>query len=660
MKFCPACGSNIPDDANVCPVCGASLEQEEYHRALPSGFILQNGKYKIEKVLGEGGFGITYLGYNTMLDFPVAIKEYFPSEAVRLGNFTLKITYKNSNTKGESGKAAFLDEGKRLAQFRNPHIARAIDAFEENNTTYLVVEFIEGTPLSELIAIKGKLTPEEVVDYIVQICDPLKEIHDKNMIHQDIKPDNIMITPKNLAVLIDFGSARQFQADKTGRYTQLLTPGYAPLEQYGSNVKRGPFTDIYALGAVMYHALKGEKPPASIDLVYGQELDLSGIDEKLASIIKKAMSVRIEDRPQTIDEFLSLLKDTGYIKDCKSFEISASSQKPASIVDSFEALAKKMNTEKILSESSSYKEVTELKTSYKREFDFVLSFAYTHFSIINCGSFVNEDLIVFGGWDSTVSLFSLTNKEKIGVFKGNLGPVNKVFVSKDKKFIASGDANRAVLVFDISTFEKVFEGKKHLGAIVGTAITEDNKLISASIDNTVKVWDFLSKNPNPLYDIKTKQIGLESFAFSQKRYFVATGAQDKTIKIFNLFTNQEIRTITGHKDKVSALVFSEDGKYIISGSWDKTIKIFEVDTGKELLSINAHNERISSIDITSDGKYIISGSWDKTIKIFEVDTGKELYSQDAELGKITCVKLSYDNTKLLATGFDKVIKVWKV
>jgi formylglycine-generating enzyme required for sulfatase activity/predicted Ser/Thr protein kinase len=279
--------------------------------SLPTGFQLRD-KYCIQKVLGQGGFGITYLAEDMVLDIDVCIKELFIS-----GNSTRSSNHSVMSSGGkdfsfDDFKQRFIQEARQLAKFRHPNIVRVLDFFEANSTVYVVMEFISGKTLKEFTAERGFVTQGLAIPIIDQLLDAVEEVHQLGMLHRDIKPDNILLTDKNSVVLIDFGSAREFSEGLTMTQTAMLTPGYAPMEQYSNRAKRGTFTDIYALGATMYFMLTGEKPLAATDR-FAEEMAAphqlnAEINSRISSAVMLAMQMKVEDRFQNIADFRKALE----------------------------------------------------------------------------------------------------------------------------------------------------------------------------------------------------------------------------------------------------------------------------------------------------------------------------------------------------------------
>jgi len=304
---CIYCGADISPSNDICPYCGAAVTTiPSVLTTLPLGTKLYNNRYNVGKVLGQGGFGITYLGSDNLLKRRVAIKEFFPNGCTR--NKTTVIPNSIPIADFNDMKEKFIEEAKILAMMNHPGIVKVYDYFEDNNTAYIVMEYLEGESLRSILNKKGKMEEKEVKEYVLKICEALKAIHEKNYLHRDLKPENVIITKDGRVVLIDFGAAREYAEGKTVSHTQILTPGYAPLEQYAKQAKRGPYTDIYALGAMMYEMLTGEVPPSAPDRVAGVGLeDISrkvNISEELREVIMKSLEIDSKMRYQTVQILL--------------------------------------------------------------------------------------------------------------------------------------------------------------------------------------------------------------------------------------------------------------------------------------------------------------------------------------------------------------------
>lgn len=311
---CPTCGSAVPAGAVTCPICGSPLGG--HSQTLPPGTTLAGGKYRLDKVLGQGGFGITYLASQTQLGARIAIKELFPSGSTRQsGKYVLPPAGTDPAGWAQT-KQDFTAEGRTVARFNHPDIVRVMDLFEENGTAYLVMEFLEGETLGEAIEKRGPLPPLVAAQVADSVAHALEVVHAAGLLHRDIKPDNIFLHRTGRIVLIDFGSVRAFDSGKTVSHTRLVTPGYAPLEQYSSAAKFGPYTDLYALGATLFHALTGQMPPAATDLSLGTPLPPlpAATPSNLREAVLSCMAPRIEQRPQSAQALRRILRGEGGAK----------------------------------------------------------------------------------------------------------------------------------------------------------------------------------------------------------------------------------------------------------------------------------------------------------------------------------------------------------
>lgn len=275
---------------------------------LAIGTLLRQGQFRIEKLLGQGGFGITYLATDLTLHRTVAIKELFLSDW-RRDQITVQPPGRLPLADFQELKTKFLQEARTLAQFDDPSIVKVYDQFIENNTAYLVMEYLRGESLLDKIVKEGTVSSSYIIQITRSLSQALRLIHESGKIHRDIKPENIILDVTGRTVLIDFGSVRDFQTSKTISMTRLVTPGYAPLEQYAHKGRLGPATDIYALGATLYHAVTGKMPPPAPDLATGAPLPPlpSSVHKGLAQAINTAMNVSVAQRPQDVDNFLALL-----------------------------------------------------------------------------------------------------------------------------------------------------------------------------------------------------------------------------------------------------------------------------------------------------------------------------------------------------------------
>lgn len=285
------------------------MEKNSYSLQRNTGLI---GRYVIQKVLGQGGFGITYLGIDKLYGNKVAIKEYYPQEiAMRKAQYEDVVTVTSIEEKNNynKGKKRFLDEAQVMARFnKNEGIVKILDFFEANNTAYIVMEYLEGITLKQYLGKYGVLQFRNLIEMMLPLLEALIEIHSQGLIHRDISPDNIMVQHNGKLKLMDFGAARDYTESGNKSLTVILKPGYAPPEQYQTHGVQGPWTDIYALCATIYKCLTGITPPDAIARVMDDKFkEPDQLDGKLSPDIKKilwkGMNIFPEERYQDIGEF---------------------------------------------------------------------------------------------------------------------------------------------------------------------------------------------------------------------------------------------------------------------------------------------------------------------------------------------------------------------
>lgn len=276
---------------------------------LPAGYRIN--EYEIEKPLGGGGFGITYLARDSNLNLPVAIKEYFPNDLATRGPNHTVVVRQTASEQSDTytwGLERFLDEARALATFRHPNIVRVLRYFRDNGTAYIVMEYESGLPLKRWVPQNAPLTQQSVLQIVYPLLDGLEQVHKSGFLHRDIKPDNIYVRADGSPVLLDFGSARRVSTNK--ELTNIVSPGFAPFEQYHSHGNQGPWTDIYSIGAVMYWMVTGKKPMESASRVKTDSMmPVSSLAESavfggpLLEAIEWAMKSDEAKRPQSVAEF---------------------------------------------------------------------------------------------------------------------------------------------------------------------------------------------------------------------------------------------------------------------------------------------------------------------------------------------------------------------
>ena len=303
--LCDRCFAKIKPHTSVCPDCAGKHNISASPNSLKEGTVLV-GKYAVGKLLGKGGFGMTYLCYDLTSDKLVAIKEFFPQSIAYRTQGKSAVTVSDTQNEEQFGiyVQKFYEEAKLISRFNgNPNIISVNEFFFENNTAYFSMEYLDGYDLKHYINNKGKKIPEsEAVFVIDRVIDALLVVHSMGVLHRDISPDNIYMCSDGNVKLIDFGAARQVIGEESKSLSVILKPGFAPLEQYQKRGNQGPWTDIYALGATLYYALTGIVIDDAMSRIDDPTIDMSGISPELSAILQKMLAVRTEDRYQSVFE----------------------------------------------------------------------------------------------------------------------------------------------------------------------------------------------------------------------------------------------------------------------------------------------------------------------------------------------------------------------
>lgn len=311
MEFnrCPGCME--PSQENPCSRCGFdSRSPSGMEYALPLNTILA-GKYVVGRVLGQGGFGITYIGWDLALERKVAIKEYYPSGQVSRTQGTRSLTWyttEQASVARKSGMEMFLKEARKMVKVDNiPGVVRVLELFQENGTAYIVMEFVEGETLKARLQKTGPLSWSQAKTIFEPVVHAMSKVHRAGLVHRDLSPDNLMLTADGSVKVLDLGAAKDLNVNSGASSMQVAKSGFSPLEQYIQRGNSGPWTDVYAIAATIYYTLTGKLPPNAVDRLDHDTLSwsepgLTALSPAALAALEHAMEVQISDRIQTMDE----------------------------------------------------------------------------------------------------------------------------------------------------------------------------------------------------------------------------------------------------------------------------------------------------------------------------------------------------------------------
>ncbi|MBD2607963.1 serine/threonine protein kinase [Scytonema hofmannii FACHB-248] len=659
----PECQDPLnPDGSKYCQYCETPL------------ITLLRGHYRVIKLLSdEGGFGRTYLAEDVdKLSEQCVVKQLAPK--VQDASVLRKAV------------ELFKEEAKRLQELgEHNQIPTLLAYFEQDNYLYLVQQFIDGQNLLKELQQQGTFSESKIKEVLLDLLPVLKFIHDRGVIHRDIKPQNIIRRQNDgQLVLIDFGASKQLSTTvmmKTG--TAIGSHGYTPIEQMQDG-KAYPASDLFGLGATCFHLLTGIRPSQlwmeqgfSWVTSWRKYLSNSGNSVitsrlKLGKVLDKLLKTDIQKRYQSADEVLSDLISVSPSSAALSTLIYTKGRLPqlsdrhryqlitsAAIVvlatagvwySQFRPLAitKSSPTQPVNTTSENSNQPDTLKG---------------HSSDVNSVTFSPDgQMLVTGSDDRTIKLWNLTTKQEIRTFKGHTSWIYAIAISPDGQTIASGSVDKTIKLWNLNTGKEIRTLKGHSDSVASVAFSPDGKLLaSGSLDKTIKLWNLETNKEIRTLTGHSKRVA--SIAFSPDGLTVASGSSDKIIKLWQIANGKEIRTLTGHLDLVTSIAFSPNGQQLASGSKDKTIKLWNVDTGKVIHTLTGHDDKVTSVAYIrkSDSVILASGSNDNTIKLWDTATGGEIRTLKKDSGYVYAIAISPDGRTIASGGSaDNIIKIWRL
>ncbi len=656
----------VPDHTKFCPNCGVLV------------VILRN-RYRPLKMLGVGGFGKTYLSEDIdKLHQKCVIKQFAP-QIQGTGAF-------------QKATELFEQEARRLEQLgEHPQIPTLLAYFEENNRLYLVQQFIDGVNLLTEWEQQGNFSEKKIRDFLLDLLEILKTVHEEKVIHRDIKPENIIRREHGTLVLIDFGASKQLQGTvKLG--TRIGTFGYASLEQMEDR-QVYPASDLFSVGATCFHLMSGIHPwELWKKQGYGwvnnwREHLKQPISKELGRILDNLLREEYEERYQSAQDVLRdlnpLLPSNIPPQVTASTQLNIPPQVTAptqlnttSIANTSTQPKKKGKSKKLLLLAAILLGLFGIVVySYIRygffavpisliinfSNDFLLEkILYGHSSPINSVA-INPDgkTLVSGSYDNTIKIWDLQTGELKSTLSGHSGAVFSVAISPDGKTLVSGSADKTIKIWNLQIGELKSTLPGHFDSVHSVAISPDGKtLVSENADKTIKIWNLQTG------ELKSTLSGhsgaVFSVAISPDGKTLVNGSDDKTIKIWNLQTGELKSTLSSHSQPVDSVAISPDGRTLVSGSYDNTIKIWNLQTGELKSTLSGHFDSVHSVAISPDGKTLVSGSADKTIKIWNLQTGELKSTLSGHSDSVFSVAISPDGKTLVSGSVDKTIRIWRM
>ena len=530
-------------------------------------------------------------------------------------------------------------------------------------------EFVDGQTLLKELRQQGIYGEREIREVLLDLLPILKFIHERGVIHRDIKPQNIMrrisLIPSASGgktsgagelVLIDFGASKQLSATvRTKPGTTIGTRGYTPLEQMQDG-EAYPASDLFSLGATCFHLMSGISPAIfwtengySWVASWRQHLKRP-ISTDLAEILDKLLKKDIQERYQSADEVIKDLVSDLPIQRSPQTAILRNKLLPgaAILLLGFGAVCYVNDFQPLdfIAAKNSF-----LMKSLNGHSNLVTSVAISPTP--------NGVTLVSGSFDTTLKVWNLATGKEIVTLEGNAGSVHSIASSRDGRTVASANGDKTIKLWNLLTGQEIRTLYGHLSSVESVAISPNSKMLaSGSFDGNIKLWELPSGKE--IASLNLHSAAVKSLAFAPDGKTLASGSEDKTIKLWDLTSKQLIRTLRGHTQPIRSVAMSSDGQTLASSSADATIKLWNLSTAEEIHTFKGHSYSVNSVAFTSDGKTLASGSSDHTIKLWDLATKSEIRTFKGQSKEVTSVALSPDGKTLASGCTDGTIELWRV
>ncbi|WP_329608382.1 serine/threonine-protein kinase [Nostoc sp. CMAA1605] len=659
MMLCclnPDCPSPLNGKGTkYCHACGTPITP-----------LLRN-RYRIINLLSdEGGFSRTYLAEDVdKLNVQCVVKQFAPRVQ---GTWALKKAIE-----------LFQDEAVRLQQLgEHPQIPQLFAYFEQDNNLYLVQEFIAGKNLSQELNQRSPYQEHEIYDLLVDLLPILKFIHEKQVIHRDIKPQNIIRRQQDgRLVLIDFGASKQLNATvKAQKGTNIGSQGYTPIEQMQGEAY--PSSDLYSLGMTAFYMLSGVSP-SQLWIQYGYgwvtswRKHLSNpISEQFAQVLERLLKVDFHERYQSADAVLADLNrlpsptliPTVFTTKLQSTQltlikfIASQTRKTTLLTAVICSLVIGAGILYFQSRFSSKDIPSQPKVNLNLPVNqYLIKTIPAHSEQINSIAIsADGTTLATGSSDHTIKVWNWPQEKVIHTLKGHSDFVWSVAMSPDGKLLASGSRDQTIRLWNIQTGKQIATlGKANL-KVTSLAMSSDGKILATAQGNTIKLWNLQTQKE--IATLRGHTNIVNSVTFSPDNQTLVSGSWDKTIKVWNLNQRRLSKTFTGHTKEIIAVVCSPNGEIIASSGVDQTIRLWNLKTGKAIATLKGHTAAIVSLDFTPDGQTLASGSYDGTVKLWNLSTNQVANTFKQDVTRVTAIKF-HPSGNTLISGRTDYIDIWR-
>ena len=590
------------------------------------------GRYRLDKLVAEGGFAYVWLGFDEELQRPVAVKMPKPNRALSIDSF--------------------MAEARRVARLKHPGIVQVYDTGRDGDSCFIVSEYVEGGSLADQL-MKNRPTHTQAIRWVIQIAEALEYAHLHGVVHRDIKPANILIDHHHRALLADFGIAQS--ASKSPEHALSMgTLSYVSPEQLEGK-STDPRSDVYSLGVVLHEVLTGSIPYSSREpntlrkeIVSGAQ-SASELSEELKRICTKALNRDPQDRYKSAAHFGADLEKCLERKDSLFGSGFALLSILTIATTAFVFFRSNANNGVVTTKDA----VVEVQGAAQ-----ITSFAQTP-----DGNLLSSEV------ENVVRLWDTNTWKSKQEFKGLVDWARCVDISKDGKWIVAcsgghmvdgiftpGDHNETV-IWDRETGDEIQRIDVSDLPVSTVAISPDGtEILTGSDDKLVKLWDRSTGKEKLRMSGHTLMVRNVKFIPNTRR--AVSCSSDKTIRLWDLDSGEELRKFEGHTEGVEAIACSFDGNLLVSAAKDHTVRIWDILSGREIKRLEGHGNHVVSVRFSSDGRLIISGSLDRTARLWDA-SGKELRVFMGHPRPVTAVTLSPNGKQVITGCGDGRIRVWE-
>ncbi len=667
-----------PDDAQVCRSCGTELTP------------LLRGRYRVVHPIGQGGFGRTYLAVDEdRLKAKCVIKQFSPQ-------------FQGTSSLNKAIQL-FEQEAVRLHELgEHPQIPTLLAYFEHSSRLYLVQQFVEGPNLVQELQRQGAFSEQRIRDLLYDLLPVLKFIHERQVIHRDITPGNIIRRASDgRLVLIDFGVSKLLTGTSMGQVgTRIGTEGYAPIEQMRSG-RAYPASDLYSLGATSIHLFTQVKPddlydPLSGSWLWREHLAQKGrtVSDRLGYILDKMLKDMVNERYQSADAIFKDLtarsaRSTAGTRDNSTPQPNSAppnsapstAQPPVSQFPSQPPLPPPTSAQPQAAQTRSEQPTTTPQPISQPNFSRPPAFSQPfgsqpvsqfqgqwkcvrtiagHPSWVNCVAISpNGQTVASGSLDDKVKLWNIQDGNLLQTLAGHSRPVNCIAFHPDGNRLISGSDDDTIKIWQVETGRLIRTLTEHGRDVNSVAVSPDGKyLVSGSEDRSVRIWNL--ETGELLRTLLGTAGMVKTVAIGPAGQMMVSGGLDNKIKVWSLLNGELLRTLSGHVNSVMGLAISADAQTIASGSKDKTVRLWNVKTGELVRTLSGHSDMVHTVAIAPNCKTVLSGSSDKTIKVWHLSSGELLTTLTDHLDSVNSIAISPNGQVFASCGKDKAIKIWQL